>query len=242
MCIRDSGSCNQARSLAKVLFQISSMAIVAPGTWIAVALLNGVYIECAMTGTNMTVFNNHLCKGLKKEKQCMTELHTFPCRKEWSVPKEVRDEVLLTLQAESQVLGWLLIASIILSYLVLTCVVRCTSPVSYLQLKFWRIYAREECSAMETQSVEHAQELAKRNVKSFFSNTKPKDIQTPSNREWEQLSSLHKFRSKLGKQHYSNLHRLVEAEKRNVSFKSTGSYDDTPVDLDIVDDVGKGMF
>uniref|UniRef100_A0A8C6SM66 Calcium homeostasis modulator family member 6 n=1 Tax=Neogobius melanostomus TaxID=47308 RepID=A0A8C6SM66_9GOBI len=97
------GSCGQAKSLAMVLFQISTMAFMAPVTWIAVALLNGVLTECAMTGTNTTFFNNHLCKGREKEADCVKELHMFPCGKNGTVPKDVREEVLLMLRAESQV-------------------------------------------------------------------------------------------------------------------------------------------
>uniref|UniRef100_A0A8C6SLV8 Calcium homeostasis modulator family member 6 n=1 Tax=Neogobius melanostomus TaxID=47308 RepID=A0A8C6SLV8_9GOBI len=77
--------------------------LMAPVTWIAVALLNGVFTECAMTGTNTTLLNNHLCKGREKEADCVKKLHTFPCGKDETVPKDVRDEVLLTLRAESQV-------------------------------------------------------------------------------------------------------------------------------------------
>ncbi|KAK7886061.1 hypothetical protein WMY93_025682 [Mugilogobius chulae] len=150
------GSCYRVKSLVNVLFQISTFAFLAPSTWIAVALLNGVFVECAMTGTNMTLFNDHLCKGRKMEKQCVQELPTFPCGKDGQVPKDVRDEVLLTLRAESQIVGWLLIASIFLFYLSLTCLARCFSPVSYLQLKFWRLYTQEESSALDSYSAEHA--------------------------------------------------------------------------------------
>uniref|UniRef100_A0A8C6SQC6 Calcium homeostasis modulator family member 6 n=1 Tax=Neogobius melanostomus TaxID=47308 RepID=A0A8C6SQC6_9GOBI len=237
------GSCGQAKSLAMVLFQISTMAFMAPMTWIAVALLNGVFTECAMTGTNTTLLNNHLCKGREKEADCVKKLHTFPCGKDGTVPKDVREEVLLTLRAESQVLGWLLIASIILSHLVVTCVGRCWSPVSYLQLKFWRLYAQEESSALDSQSAEHARALAKRNIESFFSKTQPEDIQTPSKLDWEKVSSLYKYRFKNKKQHYSNLHHFVEMEMdtqdglmRNFSVKSTGSNHPIPAALGFVDD------
>lgn len=233
-------SCSQMKSLVRVLFQICNMALLAPGTWIAVALLNGVFMECAMTGTNLTLFNNHLCKGREMEADCMEELPTFPCGKAGNVPKDVRDEVLLTLRAESQVLGWLLIASMILSHLLLTCVARCRSPVSYLQLKFWRRYIHEETCALESQSGEHACALAKRNVKSFFSNKQPEDIHTPSNRQWEQISSLYKYRSKEEMPHYSTLHRFVETMEthdglmRSPTIISTDSH--TPAVLGFVDD------
>ncbi|KAJ0067221.1 hypothetical protein NL108_013705 [Boleophthalmus pectinirostris] len=153
-------SCHKVKSLANVIFQISTFVFLAPSTWIAVALLNGVYIECAMTGTNMTLFKDHLCKRTEMEADCLKELHTFPCGVVGNVTKDKRDEVLLTLRAESQVAGWLLIATMILFYLALSCVARCCSPVSYLQLKFWKRYIQEENSVFNLYSVKHAQELA----------------------------------------------------------------------------------
>lgn len=87
----------------KILFQISTTALVAPSSWIAVALLNGNYYECAMTGTNVTAYNKHLCGDITSQQQCQTELYKFPCGSPSSVPKAEREEVLLNLRAQSQV-------------------------------------------------------------------------------------------------------------------------------------------
>ncbi|KAI1885546.1 hypothetical protein AGOR_G00204900 [Albula goreensis] len=133
----------------KVFAQIYTTAMVAPISWIAVALLNGVYFECAMTGVNVTLFSDHLCSN--KAPQCQHELQLFPCGKS-TVPQAEREDVLAIVRAESQVLGWLLIASIMMAALLFTCVARCRSPVSYVHLKFWQMYAQKENELMEKQA------------------------------------------------------------------------------------------
>ncbi|XP_029307628.1 calcium homeostasis modulator protein 6 [Cottoperca gobio] len=222
-----------------VLCQVSTTVLVAPSSWIAVALLNGNYYECAMTGTNVSVYNKHLCG--ENNLQCQQELHRFPCGPGSRVLQDERQGVLLTLRAQSQILGWLIIASLMLFNLLLTCVARCTSPISYLQLKFWRSYVEEESNLIDSYSTKHAKELAERNLKSFFNHKLPENILTPSNRAWEKISSLYKFSTK--DHYYSTLHRYVEdwQETNNVmmrmaSVKSSEPADDTPAVLDFVDD------
>ncbi|XP_074540533.1 calcium homeostasis modulator protein 6-like [Halichoeres trimaculatus] len=225
-----------------VLCQISSSALVAPCTWIAVALLNGNYFECAMTGNSTSsYYTQHLCTQTKAAEQCWKDLHKFPCGKGSEVPEADRGRVMLTLRAHSQILGWLLIAAIMLSNLLLTCLARCTSPISYLQLKFWRAYAREETSMMESHIPKHAKELAGRNLNSFFTNKPPEEVYTPSNEDWEKISSLYKFSSR--KQYYSTLHRVVENHtetdvgmQRMTSVRSNDSTSICPAALGFVDD------
>lgn len=86
-----------------VLFHISTTALVAPSSWIAVALLNGNYFECAMTGLNVTAHKKHLCREVIQQDQCLKELHKFPCGKASTVPQADSENVLLILRAESQV-------------------------------------------------------------------------------------------------------------------------------------------
>ncbi|CAJ1061490.1 calcium homeostasis modulator protein 6 [Xyrichtys novacula] len=233
--------CKKMSTAVYVLFQISISALVAPSSWIAVALLSGNYFECAMTGTNVNSYYSHLCEGTSDAVKCQEELFRFPCGQEKEVPEADRDKVLLTLRAHSQILGWLLIASIMLFNLLLTCLGRCTSPISYLQLKFWRVYAREESCLIDSYTTKHAKELAERNVMSFFTMSSPDDIQTPSNKDWERISSLFKFSSK--KQYYSTLHCCVENHEeldsgkvRMQSVRSTDSATVNPQVLDFVDD------
>ncbi|KAG8009731.1 Protein FAM26F [Nibea albiflora] len=236
LCYRRAQLCRWRKLAAagNILFQISTIALVAPSTWIAVALLNGIYFECAMTGISVKAYGKQLCEENGSLVECQKKLYNLPCKKD-------NGDVLLTLKAVSQILGWLLIASIMLSNLLLTCVARCTSPISYLQLKFWRVYAQEECNMFESYTTKHARELAERNVKSFFSQTPPENIITPSNKDWEKISSLYKFCTK--DHYYSTLHRYVEncqetdnGMMRMISIKSNEPADDNPAVLNFVDE------
>eukprot|EP00063_Salmo_salar_P049558 XP_014024393.1 PREDICTED: protein FAM26F-like isoform X2 [Salmo salar] len=225
--------------------RITTTALVAPVSWIAVALLNGNYFECAMTGINVTVFTNHLCDG--KSPQCQDELDKFPCGRATHVPQSDSNDVLATIRAESQVLGWLLIASIMVFNLLLICVARCNSPVSYLQLKFWRVYAQWESDLLESNMADHAEKLAERNLKSFFQQMPPEPVTTPPNQAWEKISSLYRFSTR--DQYYSILHKYVEkchdpAEARDhrmSSVRSDGPDTANPSVLAFVDE-GKMML
>lgn len=86
-----------------VLFQISTTALVAPSSWIAVALLNGNYYQCAMTGTNVSAINKRLCGNTKFKLACEKDISGFLCGKDSSVPIADREDVLVTLKAQSQV-------------------------------------------------------------------------------------------------------------------------------------------
>lgn len=88
---------------ATAFFQISTTAMVAPSSWIAVALLSGNYYECAMTGTNLSAYNQHVCKDTKTKVLCEMELHRLPCGKGSQVPPSAREDVLQALRAQSQV-------------------------------------------------------------------------------------------------------------------------------------------
>ncbi|KPP78118.1 protein FAM26F-like [Scleropages formosus] len=224
----------RACACALVFLQVTTSALVAPVSWIAVALLNGNYFECAVTGINVTLFKEHLCAG--KDPRCPDELYRFPCGKT-SVPESERSDVLAIIRAESQVLGWLVIASIAVLALLLTCVARCTSPVSYLQLKFWREYTQKESSLLESYTAQHAGELAERNLKSFFQQTPPEPVVTPENKAWEKISTLYKFNSK--HQYYSILHQYVETcneTDHRPSVRSEGGDAVNPVVLSFVDE------
>ncbi|KAF1387507.1 hypothetical protein PFLUV_G00079680 [Perca fluviatilis] len=243
VCQRRAALCRWRRLtvICTALFQVSSTALVAPASWIAVALINGKFYECAMTGTNVTAYNKYLCGEKGSRLQCQQELYRLPCGTGNSVPQLDRQDVLLTLKAQSQILGWLLVASIMLSSLLLTCVARCTSPISYLQIRFWRDYVHEESSLMDSYTTKHAKQLAERNVKSFFNKISPEEIVTPSNKDWEKISSLYTFSTK--DNYYSTLHRAVEDSQeadngmiRLTSVKSNDSAGHTPAVLSFVDD------
>uniref|UniRef100_A0A8C7X751 Uncharacterized protein n=1 Tax=Oryzias sinensis TaxID=183150 RepID=A0A8C7X751_9TELE len=125
-----------------------------------------------------------------------------------------------------------------ISNLLVICVARCFSPISYLQLKFWKDYAEEENDLMNDYSSKHAKELAERNLKSFFNQTPPANIVTPCNKDWEKISSLYKFSTK--DHFYSTLHRYIENKDKTegcmklASLRSNESANNPPV-LDFVD-------
>ncbi|KAG7235499.1 hypothetical protein INR49_002635 [Caranx melampygus] len=232
--------CKTLRAVVVVLLQIGAVALVAPSTWIAVALLNGEYYQCLATGTNVS-FTVGLCEDKKSRTPCEMQLHRLPCGKATDVLPADKDDVLLGLRAQSQILGWMLIASIMLSNLLLACLARCTSPISYLQLKFWKVYAQEENDLMDSYTTRHAKELAERNLKSFFNQKAPEPLTTPDNKDWEKISSIYKFSTK--DHYYSNLHRYVETRQdlessgmiRMGSVVSDGP-EIAPVALSFIDD------
>ncbi len=89
----------------------------------------------------------------------------------------------------------------------LTCMARCYSPISYMQLKFWRMYTQTESEFLDSYAAQHAEKLAKRNITSFFDLTEPIPMKNPSRHAWEKISSFYKFRSM--DKYYSILHKYV---------------------------------
>ncbi|XP_053880163.1 calcium homeostasis modulator protein 6-like [Malaclemys terrapin pileata] len=194
----------------RVLWLVTVSAAVAPLTWIAVALLGANFYECAVSGSSL--LQRHLCQGRGTE--CHEQVARIPCG--GTLPKEAQTSV--SLRAQSQVLGWILIASIMALVLAVTCINRCRSPVSFLQLRFWKIYLEKEREVFERKAKEHATKLAERNLKCFFESTEPEPFQTPSNKDWQQISSLYAFNTK--GQYYSMIHKYISAN-RGTSIRST---------------------
>ncbi|XP_010193408.1 PREDICTED: protein FAM26F [Mesitornis unicolor] len=216
--------CNSCKSCTRycwVLVPVTARAAVAPLTWIAVALLGASFYECAASGSG--VIKKLICKN--KGQECHELLTKVPCGEK--LPGE-----LLSLQAQSQLIGWFLIALIMIVALILTCLTRCYSPVSYLQLKFWKIYSKKEQELFEIKAKEHATQLAERNMNCFFEGTDPARFQTPSNEDWQKISVVYTFNS--NEQHYSMIHKYVNTNRGNsVGF---GQGDQNPPVLGFVDE------
>lgn len=83
-----------------VLGHITLSSLVAPVMWLSVALLNGTFYECAMSGTRSTRLLELICKG--KPKECGEELYKVSCGRSSMAPTD-NEEVKLSLQAQSQV-------------------------------------------------------------------------------------------------------------------------------------------
>lgn len=208
LCYRRSRLCRFSYTFGFlcVFLQITVTAMVAPLSWIAVALLKGEFFECSMTGANFTLFRRHICSD--KYPHCRTDLEKFPCASTATgIPQSEREAVLSLIRAESQVLGWTLIASVMLFTFLLTCMARCYSPISYMQLKFWKMYTQKESDFLDSYTSQHAENLAKRNITSFFELTKPIPIKSPPRQAWEKVSRFYKYQNM--NQYYSILHKYV---------------------------------
>lgn len=83
-----------------VFGQITLNALVAPVMWLSVALLNGTFYECAMSGLKNPAYLQAVCHS--KSESCFEELHKVACDKS-SLPFSESDELKRTLQAQSQV-------------------------------------------------------------------------------------------------------------------------------------------
>ncbi|NXS27771.1 CAHM6 protein, partial [Pomatostomus ruficeps] len=205
------GTCTRC---CQVLVLLTAKALVAPLTWIAVALLGANFYECAASGSSL--LSRLLCGN--KGPECKNNLFRIPCDEKLSA--QISD-AWLSLQAQSQLIGWFLIASIMTMALISTCVSRCCSPVSYLQLKFWKIYSKKEQELFEIKAKEHATKLAERNTSCFFEATDPAPFLTPSNEDWRKISFLYTFNSQ--EQYYSMIHKYVSTNRGNsTKFKEEG--------------------
>ncbi|NXN80947.1 CAHM6 protein, partial [Bombycilla garrulus] len=207
-------SCGTCVQFCQLLVPMTAKASVAPLTWIAVALLGANFYECAASGSSLTKWL--FCKD--KGTDCQKDLFKMPCNK--TLSEKISSEW-LSLQAQSQLIGWLLIASIMTVALISKCVSRCCSPVSYLQLKFWKIYSEKEQNLFKTKAEEHATKLAERNTNCFFEVTAPAPIHTPSNEDWQKISFLYTFNSQ--EQYYSMLHKYVSTNRgKSSKFEEEG--------------------
>uniref|UniRef100_A0A8C9NM15 Calcium homeostasis modulator family member 6 n=1 Tax=Serinus canaria TaxID=9135 RepID=A0A8C9NM15_SERCA len=190
--------------------------LLAPLTWIALALLGANFYECAASGSSTTA--RLFCKDNGTRTECQKQLLKMPCDKKLS--ENITAEW-LSLRAQSQLIGWFLIASIMTVALISTCVSHCCSPVSYLQLKFWKFYSKKEREVFEKKANEHATKLAERNTNCFFEAIDPAPFHTPSNTDWQKISIFHTFNSQ--EQYYSTIHKYVNTNRGNdTEFEEEG--------------------
>ncbi|XP_051881136.1 calcium homeostasis modulator protein 6-like [Pristis pectinata] len=186
--------------------------------------------ECGMSGHYNDYFFDKICSN--DSKKLSSKSHQVPCGHS-SLPQSTQADILRTLRAHSQVIGWSLIAAIMVFALASTCIVRCCSPVSFLQLRFWKTYKEKENELLEKKSAEHAKEMAERNVKSFFESVAPKEFKTPSRAAWEEISMLYSFSET--EQYYSTIHKYAEMKIENTHASSSFVNVDVPAVLDFVD-------
>ena len=87
-------------SCLRVFMSIFSKACVAPIMWLCVALLNGTFYECAVSGLDDNLVVDLFCKN--KTVKCQQELARVPCDRS-KLSNDERMELLLMLRAQSQV-------------------------------------------------------------------------------------------------------------------------------------------
>ncbi|NXR43349.1 CAHM6 protein, partial [Zosterops hypoxanthus] len=188
----------------QVLLPMIAKASVAPLTWMAVALLGADFYECAASGSILIEY--FYCKN--NGTGCRNQLLKVPCDEELSANFTTER---LSLHAQSQLIGWFLIASIMTGVLISTCIRRCCSPVSYLQLRLYEIYAKKEEELFEEKSKDHAKKLAERNTNYFFESTNLEAFQTPSTEDWHNISTMYTINSE--GPYYSLLHQYVNTRR-----------------------------
>ncbi|CAL8287274.1 unnamed protein product [Merluccius merluccius] len=196
----------------RVLLSIFSGACVAPIMWLCVALLNGTFYECAVSGLDDNVVVDLFCHN--KTMKCREELARVPCERS-KLSSDERIELLLMFRAQSQILGWCIIIISTVVGLIGTCCKNCRSKVSYLQLTFWKRYIEKEKEQFDTFAGEYATKLAARNLQSFFDNKNPDPFPFPNHKSWDEISALYTFSR--SEQYYSTLQRYVERGDRDFS-------------------------
>ncbi|KAG9493354.1 calcium homeostasis modulator protein 6-like [Eleutherodactylus coqui] len=190
-----------------IVLQVTFLSALPPLTWIALALLKVSFYECIMSGLPLDYIKARFCGS---HAVCMKELPFIPCGSsvKLNISQVMLEEIRGNITAESQVLGWCLIASVLLFALVATCISRCQSPVSHLQLMFWKTYVENEQKFLDQDSKRHAAELAERNVKSFFNQETQEKFSTPENKDWSSISTANKWTNE--KTYYTPLHKFIE--------------------------------
>ncbi|KAG8444642.1 hypothetical protein GDO86_009706 [Hymenochirus boettgeri] len=220
--------CRKFQRCLCVFWQMTFVSALAPLIWISLALLNGSFYVCIVSGLEW----GHICNH---NAECIKELPHIACAD--TLPSQLSNmnitNVLGMIRAQSQVLGWTLILCVLIITILSACLSRCRSPVSYLQLKFWKKYIEKEQELFELKCKEHATKLAERNVASFFDHSIPGPFQTPSCKEWNQISSGYTFNKQ--KQCYSMLHKFVELSEENGSILSLEGDVLPPTEVNIVD-------
>ncbi|XP_070822263.1 calcium homeostasis modulator protein 5 [Chaetodon trifascialis] len=197
-------------SCLRVFMSIFTGACVAPIMWLSVALLNGTFYECAVSGLADNLVVDLFCKN--KTLKCQEELARVPCDRS-KLSSDERMELLLMLRAQSQILGWCIIIIAAIVGLLGTCYTNCRSKVSFLQLTFWKRYMEREKERFDAFAVEYATKLAERNLQSFFENKDPNPFPFPNHKAWEDISALYTFTR--SEQYYSTLQRYVERTDRD---------------------------
>ncbi|XP_078397431.1 calcium homeostasis modulator protein 4-like [Cetorhinus maximus] len=190
---------NHLKLICYVFSSITGTAVIAPVTWMAVTLLNGLYYQCGMSEflsvDSWKVFENIT---LHERKDILAR---FPCPKvsikEIQNISEIRNEGNRTLLFQSQVTGWILIASVTIIAFLTICIPRCCSPLSFLHLSYWAEYLENESALFQKTVKKHSQLYALKHIKKFLGLTSEeknvKKIRMPARKDWKMISGINMF-------------------------------------------------
>ncbi|XP_063297351.1 calcium homeostasis modulator protein 6-like [Pelobates fuscus] len=221
-CCNEEGHCclnGKVQNYLWKFLKVTFASALAPLTWIALALLKGTFYECIVSGLNWNYLKQRFCEN---KTGCLKILPQLPCISSSSSSTSLLSTLNLTksnieniqsnLRAESQIIGWTLIAAVLLVAVLSICAHRCCSPVRYRQRKFWKSYIRHEQKMVDKKTNELAISFAERNVTSFFEQTQPDPFVMPTSREWQRISSPYNF--KANPDYYSMIHKLIEGNTK----------------------------
>ncbi|XP_078068805.1 calcium homeostasis modulator protein 4-like [Mustelus asterias] len=204
---------NNFKLTSYVLCSITGTALVAPITWTAITLLNGLYYQCGLSEflsvDSWKVFEN---LTIHERKDILAR---FPCLqmsiKEIANISEIRNEGNRILLFESQMAGWILVASVTFIGFLCVCIPRYCSPLCFLHLSYWAQYVENEDLLFGRTLKRHSQLYALKHIKMFFGLTpeekEVKRIRLPAKNDWKMISGINMF-TKLGHDpcQYSLLH------------------------------------
>ncbi|KAK7901551.1 hypothetical protein WMY93_018320 [Mugilogobius chulae] len=197
-----------------VLANVVGRAVVAPLTWAVLSLLQGQAYTCALS----EFVDPSSVPGFPAGKDPEL-LAQFPC--EDSVSEELKPfwrDIQRQLKYQSQLLGWLLVATMSVLVFLLQCVRRCCSSLGHQQEQYWSQYRAAEESLFQNTAAAHAQLAAMQNVKSFFGfvslDTAQKELLAEQQNsrpvcstEWNRVTGVCLYREKNGLPLYSRIHK-----------------------------------
>ncbi|XP_076824774.1 calcium homeostasis modulator protein 6-like [Clavelina lepadiformis] len=189
--------------ILKTVSQIAAKATIAPITWVAIALLDGRFLACAITplpydiGRPTSQYDN--------------------CEKVAIASKVYNSDDYLDKRSFSQVVGWILVSVLAIAGMIAYTVVQCVSPLTYYHAKYYKLYRAHEENEFNDEMNKKAQKDSEANVLKFMEKRRSKEI-------WDRISSVYDFqRDDKSLALYSYLHDWVLEEKKKEKKKEETS-------------------
>uniref|UniRef100_UPI00358E8D58 calcium homeostasis modulator protein 6-like isoform X1 n=2 Tax=Myxine glutinosa TaxID=7769 RepID=UPI00358E8D58 len=249
-------------SCLSICGEILGRSAIAPVTWLIAALIRGSYFQCAVAELQeppprlVRLLGNG---SLLSPREVLSRLPCPDLMKDPSIAEEavefLREELMRRMDFQSQLVGWGLLAVSTSLFFLVNILAMCFSPISLLQLKYWKLYLKVERGFFDNAAQIHAQNSASRNIRRFFGsaavptdsnvpgNEGPPDSQSapvadgdnrgqtflnPTTRDWWSVSQPYTYHKK--NMYYSELQRWAEYGLQPDTDKGS-----TPLVLDFVD-------